>query len=66
MCALILIRRSSGSTVPHVIKSIISQTKGILQEISAELKFCFVHIFDSAHPTLCISFVIIFLSEDIS
>ena len=42
------------------------QVKGILQEISAELKFCFVHIFNSAHPTLCISFVIIFLSEDIS
>ena len=63
-CALILIRRSSGNTVPHVSKSIISRTSkgGILHEI------WFVHIFNSAHPTLCISFIYIyiFLSEDIS
>lgn len=42
------------------------QVMGILQEISAELKFCFMHIFNLAHPTLhqlCHNF---FLREDIS
>lgn len=57
ICALIPIRRINTSTVPYVIKSMISQTGEGHHTGDVSWNFCSVHIFNSYHNTMCIRYV---------